>query len=481
MTRVAWMPSACRRLAGDRSGAVVVLMAVAMVPLLALTGVAVDSARAYVVQSRLSRALDAAGLAGGQDYDDAARRDAAIRKYFDVNFPPGFLGARVTGLTWTMNDEAREITLTAGAVLDTTIMRLVGKDTVDVAARAVIRQQVRGLELVLVMDNTGSMGDKIGGIRKVDAMKAGAADLIAELYGNQETVKNMWVGLVPFTTTVNIGRARAAWLTGYDPKDFKASPLGWKGCIEERVPKVVTNYTAPTRDTTDDPPTVELWRPFRYLSSDVDNENNDYPAVTEVESNDGLKNDGHGPNRSCPPPATSMVSSRTTVLDAIKAMGAFSSMSGTMNHVGLVWGWRMLSPRWRGLWGGEMNQEGLPFDYREPNRNKAIVILTDGENRFLTNTYTSYGRAGEHRLVKAGGDAETELDRRLTRVCGAVKAQGILIYTITFGQSSGSSIVTLFRDCATRPEYHFDSKDSEGLRRAFRTIGGQLANLRVAQ
>jgi hypothetical protein len=312
-------------------------------------------------------------------------------------------------------------------------------------------------------------------------MKAGAADLIGELYGNQEVVKNLWVGLVPFTTTVNVGRARTGWLASYAPEDFKVSPLGWKGCIEERVPKVVTNYGSPTRDTTDDPPGVETWRPFLYRSSDIGNENNRYPTVTEVENDDGHTNDGRGPNRSCPPPVTPLVSPKSALLDAIDAMGAFSSTSGTMNHVGLVWGWRMLSPRWRGLWGGEMNREGLPTDYGDPKRSKAIVILTDGENRFLSNTYTSYGRADEHRLVKAGGDVEKELNRRLTKVCDAVKAQGILIYTITFGQPAGSDIAKLFAKCATKPEYHFDSQDSAGLRRAFRTIGGQLASLRVSQ
>ncbi|HYD66415.1 pilus assembly protein TadG-related protein [Azospirillum sp.] len=493
MTRVAWMPSACRRLAGDQSGAVVVLMAVAMVPLLALTGVAVDSARAYFVQSRLSRALDAAGLAGGQDYDDAAKRDAAIRKYFDVNFPPGFLGARVTGLTWTMNDEAREITLTAGAALDTTIMRLVGKDRVDVAARSVIKQQVRGLELVLVMDNTGSMINKVNGVRKIDAMKAGAADLVAELYGKQEVVKNMWVGLVPFTTTVNIGRPRTNWLTGYNPDDFKISPLGWKGCIEERVPRTEAPHNEPragtgptgvplSRDITDDPPNIESWRPFRYASVKDENYYPKAKDVTEVDYNNGGTNDGTGPNRSCPPPITPLVSPKTTVLNAITAMGAFSSSSGTMNHVGLVWAWRMLSPRWRGLWGGEMNQEGMPFDYGDPKRSKAVVILTDGDNTF-PDVYTSYGRQEYKRLIASGGDSDrkAELNKRLTQVCNSLRTQGIVVYTITFGVGSSNPIWTLFRGCATKPEYHFDSKDSEGLRRAFRTIGGQLANLRVAQ
>ncbi len=57
-----------RRLRPDRRGAVAVFLAFAIIPLIGIVGVATDTARAYLVKSRLSSALDAAGLAGGYSF-----------------------------------------------------------------------------------------------------------------------------------------------------------------------------------------------------------------------------------------------------------------------------------------------------------------------------------------------------------------------------------------------------------------------------
>ena len=56
------------------------------------------------------------------------------------------------------------------------------------------------MELILVMDNTGSMRSS----GKMDAMKGAATDLIDILYGEREVVEDFWVGLVPYTVAVNV-------------------------------------------------------------------------------------------------------------------------------------------------------------------------------------------------------------------------------------------------------------------------------------
>ena len=54
---------------------------------------------------------------------------------------------------------------------------------------------------------------------------------------------------------------------------------------------------------------------------------------------------------------------------------------GTMANLGLVWGWRVLSPRWRGLWDGDLPDE-LPLAYAEQNMEKVVILLTDGNNEW---------------------------------------------------------------------------------------------------
>lgn len=465
-----------RRLLRDQRGGIAVFLAIALIPIVAILGIAVDSARLYFVQSRLSRAVDAAGLAGGHFFESDDDMKRAIDKYFAANFPLDTPGVTVDGPHITrIGTDAVQIT--ANAVVENTLMRVVGQNTSTVAAGAVVRKDRKPLELVLVMDNTGSMrdGDKIG------AMKAGARNLIDMIYGSRESVTDLWVGLIPFSATVNIGNTRKSWVTNLTTADFGNS--SWKGCIEERVPRTELGETKPeARDLTDDPPSVLGWRVYLY-PSDTDNKWEGMSAK-ELAKSEGQKintngNEGKGPNVGCPPPLAPLSASKTAVLNGIDAMGSWHR-GGTMNHVGLVWAWRMLSPRWRGVWDGEMKTNLLPAD--KDKTDKAVVILTDGQNQFHGDDYTSYGRIKWGRIgYTTNASASDELDRRMKVVCDAMKKEGINLFTITFDVKKTEKTWTTFDQCASKPEQHFDAEDNEALRRTFQTIGDRLINLRLAQ
>ena len=153
----------------------------------------------------------------------------------------------------------------------------------------------------------------------------------------------------------------------------------------------------------------------------------------------------------------------------------------TQVNFGAVWGWRLLSPRWRGQWGGEMNTNGLPLDYNTKNMNKAVVLMTDGENTIDNTSRTAYGYLSDGRLGTTNGStAVTRLNTRLTDVCTAMKNNNIYVYTIAFN-NPGTTIQNLLRNCATSPDYYFNSPTSSSLTAAFSAIGDSLANLRVSK
>ena len=89
------LKATCRRFLADESGASLLLVAAVLVPLLGFAGLGTDAARGYMVKARLGDALDAAVLAGAHVIEPADIQ-AEIQKYFDANFPPGFMGATVT-------------------------------------------------------------------------------------------------------------------------------------------------------------------------------------------------------------------------------------------------------------------------------------------------------------------------------------------------------------------------------------------------
>ena len=93
-----------------------------------------------------------------------------------------------------------------------------------------------GMELVLVIDTTGSMSSSAGsGISKMQAAKNATTDLINILYGTDNNIDNLWVGLVPFAQSVNIGTARGSW-TSNPPSypSFGYGPTTWMGCVDAR-------------------------------------------------------------------------------------------------------------------------------------------------------------------------------------------------------------------------------------------------------
>jgi hypothetical protein len=175
---------------------------------------------------------------------------------------------------------------------------------------------------------------------------------------------------------------------------------------------------------------------------------------------------------------------------------------GTTSNLGMVWGWRTLSPRWVGLWDGP-TPETMPLGYDEPLMDKAVILLTDGDNQFYDwprryeyedgelrsvsggngpggSDYTAYGRLSDLGYPSLGA-GKTELDTRLSRMCTAMKAEGVIVYTITFGSSPGTATQTLYRNCATEPANYFHAPDGATLTSAFRSIGQRLSNLRVVE
>jgi len=162
-----------RKWFGGNKGSIMAWSALAMIPLMGMASISVDGARAYMVKSRLSQAVDAAALAGGKTLN-TANYNADIVKYFNVNFPTNYLGSTLTGPTITIGEGNDTVTVQAAANVPTTFARLIGTDYVTVSAKATVRRSITGMELALVMDNTGSMRSN----GKINAMKNAATAMV---------------------------------------------------------------------------------------------------------------------------------------------------------------------------------------------------------------------------------------------------------------------------------------------------------------
>ena len=416
-------PGPCRlkqlgRYAADESGAAFVFLAATMVVLVGAAGLAFDAGRGYMVNARLSQAVDAAALAGGRSLTIGGGGDyaAQITKYFAANFPEGYMGAEVSEPDVSVNTAGDQITVAATASIPTTLMRVLSVQNVEVSASATVNRTIKGLEVAMVLDNSGSMkGGKLGDLKSSSKL------LLDILYGDNDSVEDLYVALVPFTARSNV--------TGF-PSVHPVSPLDPDYvCLHPR--------TAP-HDTND--------------SSPIDVPFNHYIGPYAPPSS-GYR------DRICPrAPVLPLVESKSAVKSAIDSMTAKGC---TRYDVGSVWGWRTLSPNWRTFW----ENNTLPLDHGEPLMDKAIIIMTDGAN-----------------TPDCAGDplSKAQTEEMFDQQCQAMKDQGVIIYTITF-QLNDPNTNTLFQNCASGAERYFKSPSGEQLELAFTAIANDLSTLRLTQ
>jgi Flp pilus assembly protein TadG len=454
-----WMRALRRlaRLAGDRRGHAAMMVALMGVPLVGAVGLAVDGARAVMVRSRLASASDAAALAGGRVLG-AGDAVADARRYFWVNIPQGYLGATIAEPVIQVSADNETLTVTADASVPTTFARVLGVRQLPLGAANKARRTTGGLEVALVLDTTGSMNGS-----RIAALRDAATSLVDILFTASRTPDSLWIAVVPYVASVNLGANRGGWLTLDSPKNSDYGGQGWYGCLEARP--------APN-DQTDETPDRAPFKAYLWKSSSASK--NVWPPITAYTGNDST-----GPNLGCGSAVLPLTNDQNAITTKIKSLNA-TFRSGTMANLGLQAGWFTLSPKWRGLWGGA-TPAGLPLDYGKDGVEKAIVLMTDGENNWNDVDYTAYGTLSEKRLGTSNRATATGVvNDRMATLCTQLKATGIRVYTITLGLSpSETTTRTLYQNCASDPGSYFDSPSPADLDRIFRTIGTRLSRLRL--
>ncbi len=274
--------------------------------------------------------------------------------------------------------------------------------------------------------------------------------------------------------------------------------------------------------------------PTYYLHADARPSGPPAPEGYTFSGTGANENHQRGPNLGCPNLSViPLVSDRRQIVNAITNIQPWHR-GGTMTNVGLAWGWRVLSPNWphsaywpegAQSWTYSGSTYSLPLAYataRQFNMRKVIVIMTDGENQAydyiglqldtdalsLGNDYGAYGRpdstdsgfswgatrnnlgvvmrtgSGSNGWEQTRNEARVVLDRRTAELCTRIKDEGVMIYTITFGdvdqQGRG-----LFYQCATRnldgERLYFHAPNQAALQDVFEQIGDQLSNLRISR
>lgn len=445
-----------RRCLACEKGATLPLVGLIFLALMSAIGLAVDYGRAQMVQSKMQAATDAAALAAASvanssGLSETARYTTKLReanKYLEANFPVQGADGSAMGYMQTLYPEGADqyitnmqvnsaandntLSLTAEGRVETAIMRIIGVRTMDVSAytEIAIDNTGHGLEVVLVLDNTGSMNYGVSGETRYQALKKAASALVDDIYDDFERDMT-FIGIVPYGNQVNVGAAKqagSAWL-----RSSPASSTAVTGPVTCLYADSLTAYP-PSRS-------MSYFKTVQRPTSDIP-DSLFYNAAVQ-------------PNCDGVVEMLAMTNSTQALKDKINSLSSKLDMT-TRIDIGAIWGWRMLDQGWRGYWSHV--SAALPLDYGTRNTNKVAIILTDGEN-----------------TPPSGVDA----DGNLAEICTLMKSRGIIVYTVTLHSTAA---IPLMRNCATSPTQHYFHVPPGGsLSEAFAQIANSLANLRISR
>ncbi|KQR81506.1 hypothetical protein ASG35_04080 [Burkholderia sp. Leaf177] len=576
---------------GD-SGVVTMMFAVCASLMFGAMCTALDLIDYEMTQARMQMALDVATISAGVDlahYADAAGKDSSAwkadaRAFYNGNMPKGYLGL-------TMPDANFKATITGAAATGQTIQLSASgsipllapvffasnptdgsgdsgsgspstPDTSTVAAgNTAFRLPQSTLELALVLDNTGSMADYASADHsqgtKIAGLRSAANTLVSSILG--QSGNRSYVGLVPFTTVVNVGSSLSAsgsWLTpaASDSNSYNSAGIssqyqpsgtgsGWAGCpVEPRIgsaKKLYPKAYAPA-DSPGFTPFYYNVPPQGFKITNYDNKTN--CAVTSVSSvlNVPLTYQTNGSTSFCgtatatpiynawgqPAPSGSTAPATTTwdqngsassrpcsirpmqfltqdVNTLNTAIDQMQANGSTIIPVGLLWGWRMVSSAWSpqvsGSNGWVSNDANLPRpEATTQGLQRVVIVLTDGENDpgtangiMPSPSFNGLSGVGNSTLTAPTGGptngsmtSVSDINTFQLSVCNAMKNDGIVIYSITFGtygtDSASTQAQQTMQNCAS-PGNYYHAPTNAALASIFQQIAGNLGILRLTR
>jgi len=204
-----------RVFARDRRANVAMMFGIALVPIVIAAGIGLDYSRAALKRSQMSDALDAAALAVGST-PGLSSTDAqnAVNRYFQANYK----GDTSTGIPSVSVDSYSTVqgtlTLTVNSSVTTVVMKAVGIDDIPVSTSTTVVWGQSKLWVALVLDNSTSMNEGSGKNTKMKALQDASKSLLLKLQSAASTDGDVKVGIVPFTSIVNVdkGNVNKSWL-----------------------------------------------------------------------------------------------------------------------------------------------------------------------------------------------------------------------------------------------------------------------------
>jgi Flp pilus assembly protein TadG len=419
-----------RQFRADQRGNIAILFALAMIPVFGLIGLAIDYSRAADVRTAMQAAVDATALLLSKEASGLTKPqlESKATAYFNANFNrPEAKGVMVKPTLTTPSTGNWSLKVDVTGAVDTYVMRWVNNQSkglqapnqLNLAASSQVNWGNKKLEIMLALDNTGSMSSS----NKMTELKKAAKTLVQTLQKASKNNGDVKVGIVPFDTTVNMGTA----LKFLPIFDVSCSALGnpsgctssnamsyWEGCVRDRTWPYDAQVTMPTFANS-----ATLFPIY------------DCGSLTSLQI------------------LTTNWGTLNTKIDAMTPNGM------TNVTMGIAWAWLLLQ-----------NNVFTGAAAPAADLDKVILLLTDGENT------EAWKNSNNTKITEV-----TTIDSRTKLACDNAKAAGIRIYTVRVIEGNAD----LLRDCASNSGMYYDVQNAADLNGVFTAIANSLAKLYIAK
>lgn len=478
------------RLLRREDGAMSILMLFFVVIMLMAGGLAVDTMRVERERALLQATLDRATLAAA-DVEHDREPEAIVRDHLEAAGLGRALGPNAVDVS-DISANHRVVSADATLEFGTMLLHLAGVERMGVAAHSTAREGV-DVEIVLVLDISGTMSLDSDGVMRIDRLRT-AAKTFVDTVLRDTRAKRTTVSIVPYSGQVNPGRT------------FFEAMHGAGGHTESSCLDLEASDFAHTRMPETSREQVEHFRMYPMWLYGGDEDAVDWGW--------------------CPADASAIhpPDNRASVLRAhIDGLRLFD---GTGTHIGMKYALAMLDPGTRDEIAGMAAHAPAPqiLDHRPlawgaPDARKVIVLMTDGdiraqfapartgvrdddENDVDDEQYQRHGAEGwrddpddqdgtDHDLLnsqvalyeqEAGSDEVSSIADNVAAFlaqCATARDLGVTVYTIAFDATSDAT--GQMRACATSPDAHYYDVDGLEIASAFNDIAGQIAQLRLTR
>ena len=434
-----------------RKGNVAVFFGLALIPIVGLTGAAVDYSMANSNRTSMQKALDSTALALAKLMPlTQTQLDTQGWQIFQASLGPVSIDLQASNLQITTPGVGK-LVVTVSGQYQTSITGVIGVHNFPIGARAEVTWGIKKLEVALALDNTGSMGS----YNKMVELKKAAHNLLNTLEKSAKNPGDVKVSIIPFHVQTKPGTSHinASWLRWdiWESENGSCNKSGYNSQNSCTNQKVCTKPQYTSRSNCEDNGgdwITATWTPadrstWTGCVEDRD-QSNDVSDATPASTATRF------PATQCGWGVAEIMPLTYTWTSLHSRIDEMVSSGNTNVTIGLAWAWHALTQS------EPMTQAVAPA----PDLSKFIILLTDGDN--TQNRWTG---------------SQSSIDARTALACANAKTAGFRIYTIRVINGNAD----LLRNCATDPSMYYDVQSASDLDAVFNAIGGQLASLHLSQ